>query len=351
MSLLIGIENLVCLDDAQLIAFDTETTGLSPTYGGLRLMQMTAEGCPVVVIDLWELSQEELDELRRWCGAKSRTWVAHNATFDLGWLQEHRIDLCGRVYCTLVASRLCTNGMPNLRHGLAAVAERYLGIEVSKEQQKSDWSAEVLSAEQITYAAKDVEVLLQLYGVLLERLTKAKLLVAYDIECGALEPIAHMQRVGLPFNRQKLLDLQADYERQIEELGAQFVEQLDAAMPEGEKLPRDEDGSFNLRAKAEGSVRLGTKRLAGFNLNSPKQLVAKFAVLLGQVPIDEKTNKPSACTAALRSYAADHAVIQIYLGWKKAEKRRQMVSALLEHQQEDGLFGLGICNLVPIRDA
>lgn len=345
MSVLFGLENLECLDGASVIAFDTETTGLQPVRGGLRLMQMTAKGCPVVVIDLWELEGEELDVLRRWCSGVSRTWVAHNATFDLGWLQEHEIELAGVVHCTLVASRLCTNGMPNLRHGLAPVAERYLKIEVSKEQQASDWGAEVLSAEQITYAAKDVEVLMQLYPLLMERLDKASLLRAYEIECGALRPIAHMQRTGLPFNRQKLLDLQADYEKQIGELGVQFVEQLDAAMPEQEKLPRDEDGSFNLRAKAEGSVRLGTKRLAGFNINSPKQLVEKFTVLLGQPPVDEKTGKPSASTSALRSYAADHAVIQLYLAWKKAEKRRQMVSALLEHQHPDGFIRAGYMQL------
>ncbi|NDD98649.1 MAG: hypothetical protein EBZ93_14435, partial [Actinobacteria bacterium] len=93
MDLLFGLENLCCLDAAQIIAFDTETTGLAPVYGGLRLMQMTAEGCPVVVVDLWELDEQGLDTLREWCAAKHRVWVAHNATFDLGWLQEHRIDL------------------------------------------------------------------------------------------------------------------------------------------------------------------------------------------------------------------------------------------------------------------
>ena len=345
MDLLFGLENLCCLDAAQIIAFDTETTGLAPVYGGLRLMQMTAEGCPVVVVDLWELDEQGLDTLREWCAAKHRVWVAHNATFDLGWLQEHRIDLAGDVHCTMLASRLCTNGEINVRHGLAPVAERVLKIELSKEQQASDWSAAVLSAEQITYAAKDVEVLMQLYPRLMQRLLRAQLLKAYAIECAALRPIAHMQRTGLPFNKQKLLDLQADYEKQIAELGVQFVEKLDAALPEGDKLPRDEDGSFNLRAKAEGSVRLGTKRLAGFNLNSPKQLVEKFTILLGTTPVEEKTNRPSASTAALRSYAADHEVIQIYLAWKKAEKRRQMVCALLEHQREDGFIRAGYMQL------
>lgn len=345
MSLLFGLENLSCLDDAEIIAFDTETTGLRPVSGGLRLLQMTAERCPVVVLDLWELDEEGLGVLRKWCGARPRTWVAHNATFDLGWLQVYDIELKGKVHCTMLASRLCSNGEVGLRHGLAPVAERYLKIAVSKEQQASNWGAAVLSAEQIAYAAKDVEVLMQLYPLLMERLKKGELLTAYRIECDALAPIAHMQRTGLPFNREKLVALQIDYEQQIAELGVKFVEQLDAAMPEEDKLPRDEDGSFNLRAKAEGSVRLGTKRSAGFNLNSPSQLVKKFTVLLGTAPVEEKTGKPSASTAALRTYAADHAVIQLYLAWKKAEKRRQMVCALLEHQEEDGFIRSGYMQL------
>ena len=93
---------------------------------------------------------------------------------------------------------------------------------------------------------------------------------------------------------------------------------------------------FNLRAKESGSVRLGTKLKAGFNLNSPKQLLEKFTILLGEAPVDNKTGKPSASRAALQEYAADHHVIQTYLAWKKAEKRRQMVESILEKMSADG---------------
>jgi hypothetical protein len=64
--------------------------------------------------------------------------------------------------------------------------------------------------------------------------------------------MAQMQRTGLPFNRIKLQELQAVLEADIERYGSRFVEELDGALPEDSKLPRDEDGSFNLRAKAEG---------------------------------------------------------------------------------------------------
>jgi DNA polymerase I-like protein with 3'-5' exonuclease and polymerase domains len=334
---LLGVEHLHTLATAMTVAFDSETTGLQPEEGGLRLLQLGARNCPIVLIDCWELDEDGWAELRDFFEAKQRFWWAHNAVFDLGWLQEHGIRPNGQVMCSMLASKLLSNGVPNLKHGLAPTVQRYLGRELSKEMQVSDWSAPVLSAEQLAYAAGDVQALLDLDLVLTERLGAARLMKAHSLECKALPAMAQMWRTGLPFNRTRLEELQASLEADIERYGAQFVADLDAALPEEHKLPRDEDGSFNLRSKAEGAVRLGTKRQAGFNLNSPKQLVEKFTVLLGEVPVGKEGN-PSAARDALRDYAADHKVIQIYLLWKRAEKRRQMVISLLEHQAPDGFI-------------
>ena len=333
-----GIEFLHWVYDSPLIAFDTETTGLKPKTGGLRLLQLAAPGKPVVVIDLWDLDEEQWDQVREFFTAvEDRDWYAHNATFDLAWLQQHEIYPEGMVFCTMLASRLLENGIPNVRNGLAPACKRYLKVDVSKEEQASDWSKPDLSESQKTYAANDVRILLHLAQKVTDLLFARRLFTAWRIECRALQAIAHMQLTGLPFNRAKLEELQKHYEGEIERLGAEFLENLDAAMPDVEKLPRDDDGTFNLRAKATGHVRLGTKKLAGFNLNSPKQLVHKLGVLLGEEPTD-KNGKPSASRQALRSYAADHKVIQLYLAWKKAEKRRQMVVALLDHQDADGFI-------------
>ena len=334
---LLGVEHLHTLATAMTVAFDTETTGLQPEEGGLRLLQLGARDCTIVLIDCWELDEAGWAAVRDFFEAKQRFWLAHNAVFDLWWLQEHGISPKGQVMCSMLASKMLNNGIPNLKHGLAPTVERYLDRTLNKELQKSDWSAPVLSAEQLAYAAGDVQALIDLDLVLTERLGVARLMKAYVLECDALPAMAQMWRTGLPFSRTRLEELQASLEADIERYGVQFVADLDAALPEEHKLPRDEDGSFNLRAKAEGAVRLGTKRQAGFNLNSPKQLVEKFTVLLGAVPVG-KEGKPSAARDALRDYAADHKVIQIYLLWKRAEKRRQMVISLLEHQAPDGFI-------------
>ena len=107
----------------------------------------------------------------------------------------------------------------------------------------------------------------------------------------------------LPWDRSKLLEVEKDYEKDIENLGREFHLELDEALPEGEKLPRDPDGSFNLRPRTTGSVRLGTKQFAGFNIGSPKQLLEKLTLVLGETPLDPKKRTPSASRQALREYA------------------------------------------------
>ena len=194
----------------------------------------------------------------------------------------------------------------------------------------------MLSEEQLTYAAKDVELLLELEPVLQQRLAESRLQKAYALECRAIPAFAAMWRTGLPWNREALQQVQRDYEFDITEIGKEVLVQLDEALPEGQKLPREEDGSFNLRPKA--ALKRDGGAPAGFNINSPKQLVDKLTAVLGTPPLDPTTGKPGASRAALRNYAADHVVIQTYLAWKKSEKRRQMVVSLLEHQSADGFI-------------
>jgi DNA polymerase I-like protein with 3'-5' exonuclease and polymerase domains len=166
---------------------------------------------------------------------------------------------------------------------------------------------------------------------------------AWALECKALPAMAQLWRTGLPFEREKLEALRDELAADNVRLGDEFIVALDAALPDEVKLPRDPDGSLNLRAKATGTVRGGDKRPAGFNLNSPKQLLDVFTVLLGKVPtgadpLRRGCSKPSASRAALREYAADHVVVAQYLKWKKVEKRRQMVESLLSHQETDGFI-------------
>ena len=332
----LGFEHLEKLYTSSSLSFDCETTGLQPEVGGLRLLQFgSAARKIVVVVDLFAASEKELAKLDLFFSNGNRFWTAHNACFDLGWCAVYGWHPRGEVRCTMLASTLLNNGMPNVKHGLAPVAKRYLGIEVDKEQQRSDWSAELTEA-QIRYAAKDVEILCELDAPIHQKIAQAGLSAAYSLECRALQGMASMRNNGLPFDRAALQGIEVDYEKDIENLGREFHLELDDALPGEEKLPRNEDGTFNLRARESGSIRLGTKQFAGFNIGSPKQLLEKLTLVIGEVPIDAKTQKPSASRTALKEYAGNHSVIATYLQWKKAEKRRQMVVSLLKHQSPDG---------------
>ena len=367
-----GIENLYRLNTSISIALDSETTQLQPVQGGLRLIQLAClVNKTVVVIDCFQLDDEGWSDLNQFFNNGERFWVAHNAVFDVAWLQEQGIFIRGKIGCTMIASRLLTNGIPNLKHGLDALVQKHLDIEMSKEQQRSDWSADVLTEEQLRYAAKDVEVLPELDLLLERKLMSEQLNLAYTLECKAIPALAQMWRTGLPWNPETLEQCLTDYEFDAKEMSKEFIRDLDDALPEDKKLPREGDtrikyledrlsemgnsptertvwnreleqlyedreiAEFNLRAKDEGAVRLGTKKYKGFNINSPKQLVEKFTAVLGFEPLSPE-GKPSASRQALRNYAADHEVVQKYLTWKKTEKRRQMINSIKEKMDADG---------------
>ncbi|MGA0341691.1 MAG: DNA polymerase [bacterium] len=360
-----GAEHLERIITAETVAFDSETLQLQPEEGKLRLLQFgDSKTNTIVLVDLFETDEQDYALLDEFFEQRERNWVAHNAVFDIGWLQECGFKPRGVFNCTMIASKLLLNGIPNLKHGLANVVQRCLNKKLDKEQQASNWGAPVLTDEQLNYAAKDVVALLNIWPILCENLTAQHLMPAYGLECKALQAMALMWRTGLHWNRSSLIQLREDYEHDIGALSKEFLFDLDTALPEKHKLPREQcqrldylkekvtemghddhvyekwyaeietlekqPTVFNLRTKDEGSIRLGTKKYKGFNLNSPKQLLEKFTALLGEPPIDSKTNKPSASRTALQAYAADHHVVQTYLQWKKVEKRRQMVDSILE---------------------
>lgn len=341
MDFLQGIEHLHTLDGEKLIAFDSETTQLQPKMGGMRLLQLGAPGKPPVVLDCFSLDDNDWIEVEEFFSVE-RTWVAHNAVFDLGWLQEHEIYPAGKVLCTMLASRILTNGMPNVKHGLQHLVKRYLHEDISKEEQKSNWSGD-LTDSQLAYAAKDVLVLLDLYEQIQQRMATAALHPAWYLECNALPAMAQLWRTGLPFNKESLIKLIEDLDIEHHEVGEKFIEDFDAALPEGHKLCRGIDGSLLYQTKPGAKGKKIDPNV--FNLNSPAQLLKKFTALLGEAPMDAKNGKPSASKLALQEYVGDHKVVADYLRWKRVEKRRQMAETLLKNLSSDGFISASYMQL------
>jgi DNA polymerase-1 len=190
------------LKTEEFIGFDTETTELDPYDGVLRLVQLST-GRETQVIDLRPFAEKgdlktlpELAPLRELLAAPNPVKVAHNAKFDAKWIKHHLgIDL-GGTFDTLLASQLIAAGDPERRHSLLEVVSFFLGTELDKSEQLSDWSAPELTQSQIEYAARDAAIMLPLREQMVERLNNDDLIRAAQLEFDCIAPIAAMELNG-----------------------------------------------------------------------------------------------------------------------------------------------------------
>ncbi|HEY1361021.1 MAG TPA: ribonuclease D [Xanthobacteraceae bacterium] len=135
------------------VAVDTETMGLVPRRDRLCVVQLSpGDGsADVVQIPPEAGSAPNLGRLMADPGVLK---IFHFARFDLGVLHRSLGTMPGPVYCTKIASRLARTYTD--KHGLKDLVREVLGIDLSKQQQLSDWGAEALSDAQVAYAASDV---------------------------------------------------------------------------------------------------------------------------------------------------------------------------------------------------
>jgi len=135
------------------VAIDTETMGLQPARDRLCVVQLSpGDGSADVV----QIPQGAVDapNLKALLSDPNRLKIFHFARFDLAILLHTFRVVATPVYCTKIASRLTRTYTD--KHGLKDNLRELLGVEVSKQQQLSDWGAEKLSDAQIAYAASDV---------------------------------------------------------------------------------------------------------------------------------------------------------------------------------------------------
>jgi ribonuclease D len=157
------------LDLGPLVAIDTETLGLNPNRDRLCLAQLSAgDGvCHAVQFAGGHYAAPNLKKLL----TDSRiTKLFHFARFDIAMFRRYLGVDCKPVYCTKIASKLVRTYTD--RHGLKDLVRELLGVELSKEQQSSDWGAADLTEKQLTYAASDVAYLHQLKTILDTMLTR-----------------------------------------------------------------------------------------------------------------------------------------------------------------------------------
>jgi ribonuclease D len=135
------------------VAIDTETLGLKPQRDRLCLVQLSAGDGSAHIVQLngTDWSAPRLKALLTDPGV---TKIFHYARFDVAVLSNAFGVWPMPLYCTKIASRLTRTYTD--RHGLKDLVRELLGVDLSKQQQSSDWGAEVLSEPQVAYAASDV---------------------------------------------------------------------------------------------------------------------------------------------------------------------------------------------------
>jgi ribonuclease D len=152
------------------VAVDTETMGLQPGRDRLCLVQISDGHGDEHLVRLSVGSDYAAPNLKAVLADPARLKLYHFARFDLASIQAYLNIVAAPAYCTKIASRLIRTYTD--RHGLKDLVRELLGVEVSKQQQSSDWGAAELTDAQKEYAASDVRYLHRMRAILDERLAR-----------------------------------------------------------------------------------------------------------------------------------------------------------------------------------
>lgn len=156
------------IPDVPSVAIDTETTGLNLFRDRLCLVQLCFGDSKCYLIRI--VPNKKYPNLCKVLTNKKMKKIFHYGRFDIAMLYMHFGVLTQNVFCTKIASKMVRTYTE--RHGLPNLCRELLGIEISKEQQSSDWGALELSDAQKTYAAADVLYLHRISEILQEKLVR-----------------------------------------------------------------------------------------------------------------------------------------------------------------------------------
>jgi len=151
------------LDLGSKVAVDTETLGLNPVRDRLCLVQLSSGDGSAHLVQ-FARGGYQAPNLKRLLGDRNVLKLYHFARFDLATVRRYLGVVAGPVYCTRTASKLARTYTD--KHGLKDLVKELLDVDLSKQQQSSDWGSETLTEQQLAYAANDVAYLHRLKDAL-----------------------------------------------------------------------------------------------------------------------------------------------------------------------------------------
>lgn len=177
------------------VAIDTETLGLHPHRDRLCVVQLSPGDGSADIIQIAK-GQTSAPNLEALLADPTKEKLFHFGRFDIAVLFHAFGVLSTPVYCTKIASKLTRTYTD--RHGLKDLTKEMLDIDLSKQQQSSDWAAETLSQAQLKYAASDVLYLHQLQEKLNQRLLREDRIEIARACFDFLPSRAHLDLLGWP---------------------------------------------------------------------------------------------------------------------------------------------------------
>ncbi|WP_449040547.1 ribonuclease D [Paracoccus sp. (in: a-proteobacteria)] len=157
------------LELGPVVAIDTETMGLDPRRDRLCLVQMSSGDGNAHLVQIAP-GQRQAPNLVRMLADPATLKLFHFGRFDIAALENAFGVVTAPVWCTKIASKMVRTFTD--RHGLKYLLSDLVGVDISKQQQTSDWGAAELSPAQLEYAASDVLHLHALKAELEQRLAR-----------------------------------------------------------------------------------------------------------------------------------------------------------------------------------
>lgn len=295
---------LSSLNEHSIIAIDTETTGLDPFQNRIRLIQIAFINQPVFLIDLWKVSDDIISSLKKIFTSPALK-IFHNAKFDLKFLIKSGFKIHGPYFDTMLAAQILSAGQKSQGFKLSDLVREELKIDLPKELQNSDWSGE-LSHEQLNYAARDAQVLLEIYHSLFLKLENVNLSATAKLEFECLPAVVDMELSGMLLHNKKWEKLTEELEKNQNDLAATLQQKLYEGLKRTLQLP------FMENLNTEGQL---------LNLDSPKQMLEA----LQQLGIPLKSTSHEELSQLSRQFP----VIQALIDYRKVTKVLQSFASAL----------------------
>lgn len=206
---------------------DTETNGLDPHTNEVLLIQI-GNFEEQFVFDVFKLGTS-IFEVINWLSDNKSLKILHNAKFDYKMIKGRFKKEISNMRCTMIGEKLLTAGL-NVRHNLGAVGNKYIGVDLNKDAQKSFVGmkpGDEFTEEQIEYAGLDVKYLPKIYQKMFDLIKERDMVELYDLESETVPVTGDMELNGIYIDKKRWLSLKDDafkrLNKAIKELDQFFI--------------------------------------------------------------------------------------------------------------------------------